>query len=111
MNDIQIEILEYVDEDGKKIFREWFRSLTDRVARARIRVRFNRIRLGNFGDCKGVGRGVNEPRIDYGPGYRVYFGRDGTKVVILLCGGSKKSQAKDIELAHEYWADYLRSTR
>jgi putative addiction module killer protein len=107
MNDIQTEILEYVDENGKNIFRAWLRSLKDKVARARIRVRLNRIRLGNFGDCKGVGRGVYELRIDYGPGYRVYFGRDGSKVVILLCGGSKKSQPKDIVLAREYWADYL----
>ena len=78
----------------------------DRVARARIRVRLNRLRLGNFGDCKPVGKGVNELRVDYGPpGYRVYFGKSKATIVILLCGGSKKSQSKDIQLDHAYWAD------
>jgi putative addiction module killer protein len=77
-------------------------------ARARIRVRINRIRLGNFGDCKSVGSGVSEFRIDYRPGYRVYFGRVGEKLVLLLCGGSKKNQEKDIKLAKEYWFNYKR---
>jgi len=65
------------------------------------KVRINRIRLGNFGDCKPLGSGVSEFRIDYGPGYRVYFGRVGEKLVLLLCGGSKKNQEKDIKLAVE----------
>jgi len=68
----------------------------------------NRVRLGNFGDCKPVGKGVSELRVDYGPGYRVYYGRSGASIVILLCGGSKKSQAKDIQLAQAYWADFQR---
>ncbi len=72
-----------------------------------MRARLNRIRLGNFGDCKSVGGGVEELRIDFGPGYRVYYGREGAVVVILLCGGDKRSQAKDIFRAQEYWREYL----
>jgi len=71
----------------------------------------NRVRLGNFGDCRPVGKGVNELRVDYGPGYRVYYGRSKTAIVILLCGGSKRSQSKDIPLAQAYWADYKRRAK
>ncbi|HFE67021.1 MAG TPA: type II toxin-antitoxin system RelE/ParE family toxin, partial [Chloroflexi bacterium] len=87
MSDTPIELLEYMTEDKRNPFREWLEGLRDRQARARIRVRLNRIRLGNFGDCKSVGAGVNELRIPHGPGYRVYFGRKGKTVVILLYGG------------------------
>ena len=73
------EIREYLEPDGKYPSMNWLRSLKDVKARARIRARINRIRLGNFGDCKSVGSGVSEFRIDYGPGYRVYFGRVGEK--------------------------------
>ena len=100
------EIREYLKPDGGCPFRSWLKSLKDIKARAKIRVRINRIRLGNFGDCKSVGSGVSEFRIDYGPGYRVYFSRVGKKLVLLLCGGSKKNQEKDIKLAKEYWNDY-----
>lgn len=110
MDAVRIEILEYVNEDGKNVFHEWLRSLKDRAARARIRVRLNRIRLGNFGDCKSVGSGVSELRVDYGPGYRIYFGKEGVQVVILLCGGSKKTQSKDIRMAQQYWAEYQRKS-
>ena len=103
-----IEILEYLTEDGRNPFREWSRGLRDRMARARVRVRLNRVRLGNFGDCRSVGSGVSELRVPHGPGYRVYFGRQGRAVVILLCGGDKASQARDIASARTYWADYLR---
>ena len=72
-----------------------------------VRARLNRIRLGNFGDCKSVGGGVEELRIDFGPGYRVYYGREGALVVVLLCGGSKKSQARDIVTAQRQWKEYL----
>ena len=106
MNRPQIRLLEYVTEDGKNIFRTWLRKLKDNTARARIRVRLNRIRLGNFGDCKSVGEGVSEIRIDYGPGYRVYFARSDFTVVILLCGGTKQKQPEDIKLAQKYWTDY-----
>jgi putative addiction module killer protein len=100
------EIREYLRLDGSCPFRNWLRSLNDINARAKIRVRINRVRLGNFGDCKSVGSGVSEFRIDYGPGYRIYFGRAGEKLVMLLWGGSKKNQEKDIKLAKEYWHDY-----
>ena len=108
MEGTSIELLEYVTEEGDNPFHSWLNSLKDRLARARIRVRLNRVRLGNFGDCKPVGKGVNELRVDYGPGYRVYYGTAETSIVILLCGGSKKSQTKDIQLAQEYWADFQR---
>lgn len=111
MSDTPIEILEYLTTGGQNPFRDWLEGLRDRQARARIRVRLNRIRLGNFGDCKSVGRGVSELRIPHGPGYRVYFGRQGNTVVILLYGGDKRTQSQDIALAQAYWNDYLRRTK
>ncbi len=72
-----------------------------------MRSRLNRIRLGNFGDCKSVGGGVEELRIDFGPGYRVYYGREGSLAVVLLGGGSKKSQARDIVTAQRRWKEHL----
>jgi putative addiction module killer protein len=77
----------------------------DRMARARIRACIGRLRLGNFGDSKRIGE-VFELRVHVGPGYRVYYGREGTDVVILLCGGDKGSQSRDIECAEAYWRDY-----
>lgn len=100
------EIQNYVTRDGKCPFNEWLDSLQDRKTRARVRTRINRIRLGNLGDYKSVGGGVLELRVDYGPGYRIYFGQVGTKLVILLCGGDKGSQSEDIRKAIEYWKDY-----
>jgi putative addiction module killer protein len=111
MDDSKIELLEYVTEDGDNPFHGWLNSLKDRSARARIRVRLNRVRLGNFGDCKPVGKGVRELRVDYGPGYRVYYGKLEKTIVLLLCGGSKKSQPKDIQLAQAYWTDFQRRMR
>lgn len=96
----------YIDDTGRVIFRDWLHSLRDRKARAKIRVRLDRIEEGNFGDCGSVGGGVIELKIHYGPGYRVYFGLDGPTIVLLLCGGDKKTQARDIRLAREYWAEY-----
>jgi putative addiction module killer protein len=96
----------YLDRAGRAPFSDWLSSLRDRAARARIRVRIDRLRIGNFGDCKPVGAGVSELRIDYGPGYRVYFGQAPGRVVLLLCGGDKRTQARDIERAQAFWADY-----
>jgi putative addiction module killer protein len=111
MSQNPIEVLEYLDETQRNPFRDWLEALRDREARARIRVRINRIRQGNFGDCKAVGSGVSELRIDYGPGYRVYFGRQGEQIVILLCGGDKQTQPREIETAQARWADYLRRAK
>lgn len=82
-------------------FKKWFATLKDQNAKARIDVRIRRISLGNFGDVEPVGNGVSEIRVDYGPGYRVYFIKMGNIVVILLCGGDKSTQAKDIQKAHD----------
>jgi len=96
----------YETKNGKRPFDKWLRGLRDSRARQRVRTRIARIRLGNFGDHKTVGEGVFEIRIDYGPAYRVYLGRDGNEVVILLVGGDKRTQDSDIETAKAYWADY-----
>jgi len=88
-------------------FSDWLRQLKDDKAKARIAARIERMRSGNPGDCKNLGGGLIEMRVDYGPGYRVYFVRHGTAVVVLLCGGDKRSQRRDIarayELAEEAW--------
>src|ERR1700761_2435981 len=81
------------------LFVNWLRKLRDENARARIQIRIRRLSLGNFGDVKPIGDGVNELRIDYGPGYRVYLTRKGTELVLLLAGGNKKTQQKDIAKA------------
>ncbi|HTE35276.1 MAG TPA: type II toxin-antitoxin system RelE/ParE family toxin [Reyranella sp.] len=81
-------------------YAKWYRSLRDQNAKARIDVRIRRVSLGNSGDVKSVGGGVRELRINYGPGYRVYFVQHGDVLVILLCGGDKRTQAKDIEAAN-----------
>jgi putative addiction module killer protein len=91
--DIQI----YTTEDGRLPFSEWLASLRDSKARAKIRVWLDRASLGNFGDCHSVGDGVQELRVDYGLGYIVYFGQAGSTIVLLLCGGDKSTQAKDIQ--------------
>jgi putative addiction module killer protein len=111
MSDTPIKLLEYLTANGRNPFREWLEGLRDRQARAKIRVRLNRIRLGNFGDCKSVGGGISELRIPHGPGYRVYFGRRGDTVVILLYGGDKKTQSSDIALAQANWDEYLQRTK
>ena len=80
-------------------FAAWFRRLRDRRARARIQVRIDRLSLGNPGDARAVGEGVSELRIDCGPGYRVYFVRHGDTAIILLAGGDKRTQSRDIEIA------------
>ncbi|MCE5281099.1 MAG: type II toxin-antitoxin system RelE/ParE family toxin [Deltaproteobacteria bacterium] len=82
-------------------FSQWFDSLRDRQARARINVRIRRLSLGNFGDAKPVGEGVSELRVDFGPGYRVYFVRRGLRLVILIAGGDKRTQDRDIRKAQK----------
>ena len=106
-----IEVFRYQTEGGQEPVTEWLLSLRDKQAQAKIRVRINRLEAGNFGDCYSVGEGVSELREHLGVGYRVYFGRHGHTVVILLLGGSKKSQASDIKAAKTYWADWKRRQR
>ena len=101
-------ILTYVKPDGNTPFNDWLEALRDRKARAIIRTRINRVRLGNLGDCRSVGEGVNELRIKFGAGYRVYFGQEGETIIILLSGGDKSSQDQDIKQAKKYWKDYQR---
>jgi len=96
----------YTTRDGQAPFLDWLNALKDLRARAVIRTRLDRVEIGNFGDCKLLGEGVSELRIDFGPGYRAYFGRQGKDLVLLLCGGIKASQAADIARARQYWSDY-----
>lgn len=105
-----IEIREYLLPGGRAVFAEWFDRLDSEAAR-RVTTALYRLGLGNLSNVKGVGSGVFEYRIDFGPGYRVYFGRDGEEIVILLCGGTKKRQQNDIAIAQEYWQDYKRQKR
>lgn len=96
----------FVTGSGKAPFQDWLKSLKDVKARAKVRQRIDRLILGNFGDCESVGDGIYEIRIHFGPGYRVYFGRDGKSIILLLCGGTKRSQQKDIDKAKRYWKEY-----
>ena len=104
-----IELVVYVTEEGKAPFDDWFDKL-DTVAALKVRTALARIETGNLGDVKPIGQGVSERRITFGPGYRVYFGKDGDKIVILLCGGTKKRQSKDIEQAKAFW-DYYKNRK
>ena len=100
------EVVAIRAQDGRVPFEEWLDDLNDKKAVARILARLARVRQGNPGDCKSVGEGVSELRVDYGPGYRVYFGQDGRTLVVLLCGGDKRTQDRDIRLAKQYWREY-----
>ena len=100
-----IELLEYRDERGRSPFGRWLTRL-DRYAAARIAIALERMAEGNFGDVKSVGEGVLERRITFGPGYRIYFGRDGETLIILLAGGDKSRQQRDIEDARTRWQRY-----
>ena len=100
-----VTVRAYVAEDGRTAFGEWFVSL-DPQAAVRVQQALVRMELGNFGDAKPVGGGVSERRIDFGPGYRVYFAKDGDVLVILLGGGTKRRQSRDIDEAKQLWTDY-----
>jgi putative addiction module killer protein len=108
---MMIEIRRYLTESGKDVFGEWLQQLADERARAKIAVRVLRVGAGNFGDCKALREGVWELRIAWGPGYRVYFAKEGRSIVLLLCGGDKRRQSADIERAVGYWKDYKKRTR
>ena len=100
----------YVTEEGAAPFAVWMDGLRNAQARAQTQRRLARVRLGLLGDCKSVGGGVYELRIATGPGYRVYCAQVGQNVVLLLCGGDKRTQAADIAKAKAYWADYQERT-
>lgn len=104
------KVLLYETADGHAPFADWF-AQQDRPAVARVSRAITRLEGGNVSNVKGVGEGVLEIRINFGPGYRVYFGRDGETFVILLSGGTKARQQRDIETARKYWQDYKRSMR
>ncbi|MES2832752.1 MAG: type II toxin-antitoxin system RelE/ParE family toxin [Pseudomonadota bacterium] len=106
-----IEIFRYVHENGQEPFTKWLSSLRDNVAQARIRVRIRQIESGNFGDCEVIGEGVSELRVHVGAGYRIYFGRHGKAVVLLLMGGDKRTQQADIKQAKKCWAEWKRSQK
>jgi putative addiction module killer protein len=108
---MQFEIRRYVNAAGVDVFGEWFGALADRQAKARIRACLDRIGRGLFGDCEPVGEGVWELRVDWGPGYRVYYARAGQAILLLLCGGDKRKQQADISRAKDYWNDYKERTR
>jgi putative addiction module killer protein len=100
-----VEIREYLDRSGRSSFADWFDRLNEEAG-AKITTALVRIQQGNFSNAKGIGAGVYEYRIDFGAGYRIYFGKDGEQLVILVGGGTKKRQQHDIELAHARWQDY-----
>lgn len=102
-----IEIREYLDPTGRSPYARWFSRL-DVQAATKVAVALARMTQGNLAQVKGVGAGVYEYRIDFGPGYRIYFGKDGERLVILLGGGTKKRQQDDIAAAHALWQDYKR---
>ena len=98
-------LVEYLDEKGRSPFEIWFKRINAQAA-AKVTTALVRLEGGNTSNVKSLGSGVHEVKIDFGPGYRVYFGYDGPKVVILLAGGTKKCQDKDIHTAKKRWADY-----
>ena len=104
------EIRHYVTAGEKDVYLDWIRKVRDVTARIAIDRRVNRIELGNFGDHKFCRDGVWELRIDVGPGYRVYYAVTGSEIVLLLCGGDKRTQSTDIDLACKYWQDWQRRT-
>lgn len=103
-----IELFRYQRDGGREPFTEWLNGLRDKVAQARIRIRLRQVQAGNFGDSEPVGEGIIELRIHVGAGYRVYCGRHGKTVVLLLSGGDKSSQVADIKRAKELWSEWKR---
>ncbi len=101
-----LAIREYVKEDGRSPFRNWLGTL-DFAVKARIQARVLRFEIGNLGDHKSIGGGVWEARLMFGAGYRIYFGKDGNSIIVLLAGGEKSSQSKDISRAKDFWRGYL----
>ena len=106
-----VEIRHYVSRRGKDVFDDWLSQLPDIRTQTKVAARINRLAAGNFGDCKALGQGLYELRIDWGPGFRVYYAMIGHARVLLLCGGDKRTQPADIAKAHEYLTDYKARTK
>jgi putative addiction module killer protein len=102
---LEIELRSYVDEQGRTPFETWVLDL-DKVAQAKVTIALARLQGGNTSNVEAVGEGVSELKLNWGPGYRVYFGQDGQTIVILLCGSTKKRQSRDIDTAKARWADH-----
>ena len=102
----QKSVVIYEDAAGNQPFVEWLEGLQNTKGRERIMARIARLTQGNYGDCESVGQGVRELRMFFGPGYRVYIGKAGNHVVVLLCGGDKSTPTQDIETAKAYWKEY-----
>lgn len=107
MTDTPKRVIVYATPSAKEPFTDWLNGLRDVMGRKRILARVSRLQQGNYGDCQPVREGVSELRMFFGSGYRVYFGERGNDVIILLCGGDKSSQNKDIQQAKAYWKEYL----
>lgn len=103
---MEYKIKIYQTDNGKRPFSQWLNDLKDKLAKAKIRLRLDRLERGNFGQCKPVGEGIFELKIDFGPGFRMYFGIVGAKCVLLLCAGTKGTQKSDIQNAKAYFRDY-----
>lgn len=107
MTSLRIAIYYKEVSSGKEPAKEWLFSLKDKMGKAKIMNRISRAESGNFGDHRSVGEGVFELKIDFGPGYRVYYALDGQEIILLLLAGDKSSQSKDIEKSKFYWNQYL----
>ena len=105
-----LDVRYYIPDDGRSPFEDWFSSV-DSAARAKVATAIARLEQGNTSNVKSVGGGILEYRVNFGPGYRVYFGRDGATLVILLTGGTKSRQQRDIETAVALWAAYKKRKR
>ena len=103
---VKIVVKAYKNEQGNIPYRKWLSSIKDNVVKVRILQRFDRVEYGHLGSFKALANGIYELKLDFGPGYRVYYGMEEKKLIILLCGGDKSTQKKDIAKAIEYWKDY-----
>ncbi|MCY3973172.1 MAG: type II toxin-antitoxin system RelE/ParE family toxin [Candidatus Dadabacteria bacterium] len=101
----KVKVVQYEEEDGKSPFKSWFDSL-DHIAGLKVQGAIFKMQKGNFSNAKFLGGGVGEYKVNFGPGYRIYFGRDGERLIILLGGGTKKRQTRDVKVAKELWKEY-----
>jgi putative addiction module killer protein len=106
MENIDRELRYYTTRAGRIPFLDWLQDVDEKVVRAKVDARLALLEAGNLGKCRSVGEGIFELKIDFGPGYRVYFGQDGVRLVILLMAGDKSTQSMDILVSRRYWVDY-----